>query len=320
MLFRSDYKLDLLAEQFADTVYNRPAADNSAIALLQSHTVVVQTRGMAEFLRQYLAENSSIAANLDMPFLNSFVNRTLLQIYGNDFKNAALRSDIEHMRYLIMQILCDEEYLKSDLAELAGYIAGSNAKLKRWQLTGAIAEVFDHYQLYRSSDKLEEMFKSTGDTGIWQHNLYHKLFNATTPGRDHYFRRFAAEELTWEQKQNLPQELTVFGVGAMPPEYLNFFVRLSRYCQVNFFYLTPCLEYWENQKSRREVKKPEAWEIAEAGNPLLQELGRQGRSFFSCMMNHEDISSQMEPAFAGGPNDYPAGSSMLEIMQYDIRY
>ena len=97
-----DYQLDSLAGQFAEKVYNRPVQDISGAALLQSHTVVVQTRGMAEFLRQYLAEHSAAAANLDMPFLNSFVNRTLLSLYGSEFKSAALRSDVEHMRYLII--------------------------------------------------------------------------------------------------------------------------------------------------------------------------------------------------------------------------
>ena len=122
--FYYDYKLELLAEQFAGNVYNKTLHDLSAAALLQSHTVVVQTRGMAEFLRQYLAENCRIAANLNMPFLNSFVNQTLTAVYGSEFKAAAARSDQEHMRYLIMQILCDQWYTGKELPELAEYTSG----------------------------------------------------------------------------------------------------------------------------------------------------------------------------------------------------
>ena len=315
-----NYKLESLARQFTDVVYQQPPQNVSAAALLRTQTVVVQTRGMAEFLRQYLAENCRIAANLNMPFLNSFVNQTLTAVYGSEFKAAAARSDQEHMRYLIMQILCDQWYTGKELPELAEYTSGDNSELKRWQLAGAIAGVFDHYQLYRSGDKIEEMFQKDAAGGGWQKTLYNKLFNRETPGRDSFFQRFAAGLPDENCRKALPHEVSVFGVGAMPPEYLNFFISLSKYTKVNFFYLTPCMEYWENQKSRREVQKPAAWEITEAGNPLLQELGRQGRSFFSCMVNNNDIANQMEPEFDGTADDYPADSTMLEIMQYDIRY
>ncbi len=315
-----DYKLELLAKQFADTVYNCPVRDISAATLLQGHTVVVQTRGMAEYLRQYLAKNSGIAANLDMPFMNSFVNRTLEALYGEEFKTAAFRSDPDTMRLLLMPILCDTEYVRTALPELINYTSGDNAGLKRWQLAGAIAGVFDHYQLYRGGDKLQKMFSAADKNNAWQKVLYDRLFNSTSCGRDFYFKRFAEQPLNADQQQKLPGSLTVFGMGAMPPEYLNFFIKLAEYCQVNFFYLTPCMEYWENQRSRKEVKKPSAWEVAESGNPLLQNLGRQGRSFFSCLMNHTEISSQMEPVFADDPDGYPPDSTMLEIMQYDIRY
>lgn len=315
-----DHKLELLAKLFAENVYSTVGTDTSAAGLLQGHTVVVQTRGMAEYLRQYLANSFGIAANLEMPFLNSFVNRTLSTVYGSEYKSSAQRSDPEYMRCQLMTILCDEIALRKDLPELATYAYGENSELKRWQIAGAIAGVFDHYQLYRSCDKINDMFSKASPENRWQQVLYRKLFNDTTPGRDHYFQRFALEELKPEQRSKLPREITVFGVGAMPFEYLRFFVALARYCQVNFFYLTPCMEYWENQRSRKEVKKPAAWEVAESGNPVLQNLGRWGRSFFSCMLNHDEIVNQMEFSFDGGADDHPPESTMLEILQYDIRY
>ena len=116
--FYYDYKLELLAEQFAGNIYNKTLHNVSAAALLQSHIAVVQTRGMAEFLRQYLAEKSGIAANLDMPFLNSFVNRTLAALYGEEFQKAAFRSDPANMRNLIMPLLCDRDYVQKNLPEL----------------------------------------------------------------------------------------------------------------------------------------------------------------------------------------------------------
>ena len=163
-----DHKLELLAKQFAVNVYAPAGSKTSAAALLQGHTVVVQTRGMAEYLRQYLANTFSIAANLEMPFLNGFVNRTLSAVYGSEYQAAAQRSDPEYMRCQLMTILCDEIALRKDLPELANYAYGENSELKRWQIAGAIAGVFDHYQLYRSCDKINDMFSKASPENRWQ--------------------------------------------------------------------------------------------------------------------------------------------------------
>ena len=51
----------------------------------------------------------------------------------------------------------------------------------------------------------------------------------------------------------------MFGVGVLPPIYLDIFLKLGTYTQVDFFYLSPCEEFWENQYSRAELKKLAPW-------------------------------------------------------------
>lgn len=308
-LYREN-KLEVLARRFVDEVYNVPSAD---LLLERSLQVVVQTRGMSEYLRQYVAAECGIAADLEMPFLNSFINQICRSIYGDDFKYASLRSDQKNMRRELMKLLSDVKFVEQEVPELKKYLSGSNRELKRWQLAGKTADLFDQYQLYRS----KELYDGTlFDERDFQGRLYRKLFDAARPGRDHFFERLRREGVRGKSG-NLPREISIFGVGALPPVYLDILVNLSEVCRVNFFYLSPCLEYWEYQFSRREQRQ-QPWSIAEAGNPILQALGRQGRSFFSALLANNRIAPDWEPELRA-PDDDP-GKTMLEIMQHDILY
>ena len=63
--------METLADCFIRKVYN--SSEPSGLTD-PGCIVVVQTRGMAEYLKQHIALQCGIAANLQMPFLNSFIN------------------------------------------------------------------------------------------------------------------------------------------------------------------------------------------------------------------------------------------------------
>ena len=308
-LYREN-KLEVLAGRFVDEVYN---ASPAASLIAGKHLIVVQTRGMSEYLRQYIAAECGIAANLEMPFLNSFINQICRSIYGDAFKYASMRSEQNNMRRELMKLLSDPEFVANEVPELVKYLSGSSSELKRWQLAGKTADLFDQYQLYRSKELYEHKLFSGNS---FQGRLYRELFDESHPGRDWFFEKLRREGVP-AGVENLPQEISIFGVGALPPVYLDILVNLSRVCRVNFFYLSPCLEYWEYQLSRREQRQ-QAWQITEAGNPILQALGRQGRSFFAALLANNQIAPDWEPSLRE-PDDDP-GNTMLEVMQHDILY
>ena len=308
ILYR-EYQLEKLAQRFVSDIYNRAPADNN---LLKPCEVIVQTRGMAEYLRQATARGSKIAANLNTYFLNSFTDRIFRTLYPEQYRAGALRSDQLNMRKNLLRLLGDQKFIEQSAPQLKKYIGNPNCHLKRWQLAGKLADLFDQYQLYRG----DELYAGTlFAPDSWQGTLYNKLFNAETPGRDHFFRMLKMQGLTEQQAGGLPREITVFGVGAMPPVYLEIFVKLAEYTRVNFFYLTPCLEYWSDQYSYAE-RKHLPWSVENTGNPILQALGRQGRSFFSALMAQDHVASELIGE-AMLP-DESAGNTMLEIMQHDI--
>lgn len=310
-------RMEDLAAVFADRVYR--VADPAGENMLAPHTVVVQTRGMAAFLEQYLAGCAPVAANLDLPFPNSFVNRILHDCYGQAFHEAQKAGAPENVRWRIMRLLCSapERY-----PELAHYTRNPNAELKRWQLAGRIAALFDQYQLYRF-DRMDRLWDSSGRDAGWQRRLYDELF-VRTPGRDWFFRKFLAEETL--PAARLPRAVSVFGVGALPPVYLEILLKLGAATTVHFFYLSPCREYWEHQYSRTEAARLlEPWEAPEPGNPLLQALGASGRGFFTALLQRggdgvveEEHYRDFAPATAPGPDGYAPDATMLQVLQQDI--
>ena len=69
-------KLERLAEKFVEIVTTSPPRD-----VFTPETVVVQTQGMASWLKLRVGDGGRIAANFDTPFLVNFVNRTLESLF-----------------------------------------------------------------------------------------------------------------------------------------------------------------------------------------------------------------------------------------------
>ena len=136
-------KLERLAELYLDAVFRHPPADP-----FTPETIVIQTQGMADWLTQFLAANGGIAANLELPYLENFVRRTMLQCF-DPATAAAFRRDSELfsqevMAWRLAALLEDEAHR---VPELARYLTGDARKLL--QLAAKIAGLFDQYQVYR---------------------------------------------------------------------------------------------------------------------------------------------------------------------------
>lgn len=314
-LFR-EYKLEKLADLFSARL--RRDSGGSSVEpenWLKPRTVVVQTRGMAEYLRQNVAVNNGIAANLHMPFINNFTDELFFRLYGPAYAAAAQRSRSVSIRKSVMKLLGNDDFVRNRVPALKKYIVPGNAELKRWQLAGKIAELFEQYQIYRAN-QLEETFAISGN-GSWQKELYNELFNSRNPGRDSFFRKFLQEDLTGDRKAVLPEAFSVFGVGTMPPVFLDIFVKIAGVSDVDFFYLTPCLEFWLDGANSSQ-SRPEPWEYTESVNPILQSLGGMARGFFSAVMANEETVNQIGPTEVFSPDEDLDGKNMLEVMQFDI--
>lgn len=279
----SSNKLEILARHFTREIYCRPLPDP-----MQPRFVVIQTRGMADWLRLQLAATTPIAANLEMPYLNNFVNRMMLAVFPQELRTG-FRRDAELfsapvMAWRIHALLAEQP---ERFPELTGYFTGKqeDGELKRWQLSVRIAGLFDQYQIYRYDELVRWPELAALPRCDWQRRLYLELLR-DGHGREYYFKRFF--ELDSIAPEALPPEIAVFGIGAMPPVFLEFIRKLSESCCVDLFYLNPCCEFWEHQYSRREQRRLIARDGGSPedfpGNPLLADWGEQGRQFFRAVM------------------------------------
>ena len=302
-------KLEQLAELYLDAVFRHAPANP-----FTPETIVIQTRGMADWLTQFLAADGGIAANLDLPYLENFVRRTMMQSF-DPATAAAFRRDSELfsqevMAWRLAGLLEDEA---PRVPELARYLTGDARKLL--QLAAKIAGLFDQYQVYRQEELL---LWAAGERGAerhsWQRKLYLALRRNGAEGREFYFQKFFRLNHAGER---VPQRITIFGAGAMPPIYLAFFQHLSRFREVNFFYLNPCREYWGERPAKITDSEFDQ-------NPLLASFGRQGREFFNrvtelhevCHTEEESIFEEYVPGGEAGP-EY-ASYTMLTALQEDI--
>ena len=280
-------KLEALADSFCSKIYALPGCDP-----MQPETVIVQTQGMASYLRQHIARVCGIAANLDMPFVNSFAEKMILNCFadelsdntgssGTSLNNASRqwrRYSQQQMTMNIYRIFTTET---ADFPELHRYFAKEKSELRRWQLAAKTAMLFDRYQLYRYIESSSPFKKAT-----WQSRLWQKLQQSCGKPRDHYYRKFLQYQ---EDIPGLPKRISVFGIGSLPPFYLEMFLALSSRTEVHFFYLTPCREDWEFLYSRQEKKRlDETGFLPDDGNSLLASWGKCGREMFSFLYSRID--------------------------------
>src|SRR5699024_4851610 len=117
-----------------------------------------------------------------------------------------------------------------------------------------------------------QLVEPNNSTEQWQAALWNRLINHWTSyseGKWLHRAELQRELLTRIQDEGmgaseLPERLTVFGVSAMPTEFIRILVSLSHLVDVNFY-----------QIRAGQVKQNNA----EATNPLLLSLGKHGSSF-----------------------------------------
>ncbi len=297
-------RLETLAGIYCRRIYCDPGSDP-----VEQETVVVQTQGMAAYLRQFIARRCGIAANMSMPFPEGFINR-VLKANIPEFEKATEHFSQEQLAWEIFSIF---QEAPEEFPELAGYLQSGSSDLHVWQLARSCAALFDRYQIYRYTDKY---FPLTGEH--WQSRLWKRLLKSFGKSKMRCYGDFLKQE---KDISGLPRRLTVFGVGSLPPLYLDIFFKIASKIDLHFFYLTPCRDFWEELYSVREQR----WfdptgKLPEFGNPLLASWGESGRELFANLLKHQDSTpyvSTEELLF----DDYlaPDGSgSVLGHIQQDI--
>ena len=312
-LFTSN-RLEILAGKLAELL--RPPLPSP----LESEIVLVQSKGMERWVSMELARHHGICANYKFPFPNRFVYGVFREVIPDLPEISPF--DPWVMTWKIMGLL--PSCLKRDGFQACGFTSGDDpSSLKRFQLSGRIANLFDQYLVFRPEMILDWEKSKEGD---WQVILWRQLAKGNEK------RHLAALQKVFLERpqknsldlKNLPTRISVFGISALPPFHMKILSVLSGFIEVNLFLMNPCQEFWADIVSGREMKRieeklkkgnkvPRDLPL-EKGNSLLASMGALGRDFFSQIF---DLGCDGHGSFHGGFVD-PGEKSLLHAIQSDI--
>ena len=267
---------------------------------------VIQSQGMERMLSQKLSEHFVSWCNyeymLPTRFFTSLGSQLGLVVGDDDYDRDKIGWRLEGLLRTI-----DGD----DFSPLTHYMAGEGSGVKRYQLAGQLAYVFDQYQIMRLAllDSWGQgQLTGTGsrDIELYQMRLWN-LLQADIGHEKH--RGVFLRELIHALKNpegfavKLPQRLSIFGLHSMPPIFLECLKALALHCDVHFYLLAPCKHYWADQPDDRLAFREN--DDAGHGHPLLHSLGQQGREF-QTMLQEVDVYAEYksfeDPRQDGEPN------------------
>lgn len=261
----------------------------SPLPPLQSETFLVQSNGIAQWLKLALAqkrgeddENNGgegglgIAAGMDFLFPARFIWQAYRALLPDGEVPEQSPFDKRRLVWRLYRLLPKLVTKNDAYNPLARFLDGSDSDLRAFQLAEKVADLFDQYQVFRAdwlaaweqgrdlviTARGEE--KPIGEDSRWQPLLWRELVkdtgNQAHTSRSQIHTRFMAQGQSVSapaHPQRLPKRIVVFGVSSLPRQALEALYVLSRFSQVVLCVHNPSQFYWADIVSDRELLKAE---------------------------------------------------------------
>jgi exodeoxyribonuclease V gamma subunit len=276
---------------------------------LESEVVLVQSNGMAEWIKIELARQGGVCAATRVELPSRFLWRTYRQVLGAHNVPPDSPLDKLPMTWRLMALLpgCLGDPV---FKPVAGFLRGDEPD-RLLQLASRLADLFDQYQIYRP-DWLQDwaagrdvLRKAAGsdelaDDQLWQAELWRRVLatlddsqrQATRPAL--HARAFAHLQSGQPLASAVARRVSVFGMSHMPGQLLEMLTALAAHSQVMLAVPNPCQYHWGDIIDGREWLQAERRRHAYRGEALaslplaqmhlhaptlLAAWGRQGRDF-----------------------------------------
>jgi len=288
---------------------------------LESEVVLVQSNGMAEWIKIELARQGGVCAATRVELPSRFLWRTYRQVLGAYNVPPDSPLDKLPMTWRLMALL--PTCLKDPVFKpVAGFLRG-NEPDRLLQLASRLADLFDQYQIYRSDwlqdwaagrDVLRKAAVSDelAEDQLWQAELWRRVLatlddsqrQATRPAL--HARALAHLQSGQPLVSAVARRVSVFGMSHMPGQLLDMLAALAAHSQVMLAVPNPCQYHWGDIIDGREWLQAERRRHAYrgealAGLPLAQmhlhaptllaAWGRQGRDFIRQLDAFDDLQA-----------------------------
>ena len=342
---------ELLAEAVFEWVQRQP------LQPLEQEVFLVQSNGVAEWLKMALATQTGICAATRVELPGRFMWRAYRQILGRATVPGQSALDKLPLTWRLMQIL-PGLLSRPEYEPLAGFLRGDDLG-RRLQLAQRLADLYDQYQVYRSdwlaawaagddilprsTDQATRGAQPLPQDQRWQGALWREVLAPLSDAqraatRPQLHRRFlAALESDAALAAPIARRVVLFGMTHVPMQTLEALAALSRHCQVLLAIPNPCRYHWADIIQGRELLRMERRrhpsrngrdlsavsleDMHAHAHPLLAAWGRQGRDFVRQLDAFDDalLAQQRFAAPRVDLFDDAPGVTLLHKVQARIR-
>lgn len=315
----------------------------SPLPVFAKEVIVVQNAGMQHWLNMSLAQSRQISLANEFLLPAQFLWQLMRSLASAEKVPDQSPYSREALCWRIYQELAVQDVIDNELyQEVTHYwqqsdnFDSSAKQLKRYQLSCQLADLYEQYLIFRpqwinhwyqgdftfhdKSDNNDESFKKLS---AWQSDLWLRL-TQETPYNPLELMQSAIDNIE-ENLHLLPKRISFFGINAMAPMWLSFINAISEHTQVHFFHLNPCFNYWGDIKTQKQaLQHMNEWtegynDISKLiGNPLLANLGQQGREFLALLQQYSTIDIDVYQSFLSNDSNKEAKNSLLTQVQEDI--
>jgi exodeoxyribonuclease V gamma subunit len=278
---------------------------------LEEEIILVQSNGVAEWLKIALAEELGVCAATRVALPARFQWEAYRGMLGPERVPRRSPFDKDALTWRLMRLL-PEVLAKDKFAPLRHFLSDGDAE-RRLQLAERLSDLYDQYQVYRAdwltdwAEGIDQLRRPGGDPiplapdQCWQAQLWREVHESLPPerrwsGRATIHQQFmAAVEEDRQPAQRLPRRVVLFGMSTLPYQTIEAMAGLSRHTQVLLAVPNPCQFYWGDIIEGRELltaayrrhQSRNGSNLAEVpveelhahSHPLLASWGRQGRDF-----------------------------------------
>lgn len=301
------------------------------LAPLENEIALVQSNGIAQWLKLALAEDSrdddlggcGIAAAIDVQLPGSFMWQLYRKVLGREEIPEVSLLDKAPLTWRLMRLL-PALIERPHFEPLRRFLTDDSDLRKRYQLAERLADLFDQYQVYRA-DWLKDWAagehtlnsargerKPLAPGNRWQAELWRALLEdvgeqSMAQSRAGVHQRFLERiEKLQSAPPGLPSRVIVFGISSLPAQALEALAGLSRFSQVLLCVHNPCRHHWADivadkdllrHQYKRQQRKPgmpvqlDDESLHQHAHPLLAAWGKQGRDYINLLDSYDDPGS-----------------------------
>jgi exodeoxyribonuclease V gamma subunit len=278
---------------------------------LEEEIILVQSNGVAEWLKIALAEELGVYAATRVALPARFLWEAYRGMLGPERVPKRSPFDKDALTWRLMRLL-PELLAKEQFAPLRHFLSDGDPE-RRLQLAERLADLYDQYQVYRAdwltdwAQGIDQLRRPAGDAvplapdQCWQAQLWREVHESLPPerrwsGRATIHQQFMhAVEEDRQPAQRLPRRVVLFGMSTLPYQTIEAMAGLSTHTQVLLAVPNPCQFHWGDIIEGRELltaayRRHQARngsnlaevpveELHAHSHPLLASWGRQGRDF-----------------------------------------